>query len=555
MTDDVTSSRTPDSRSGTEGAPHAGAWIRIVKTVSLVVILISVLALVRLVPMETLVVQLSSRVDQLGAWGPVVFAVAYVVAAVLFIPGSALTLASGAVFGLWWGVATVSIASTTAAAVSFLIGRYAARNAVQRWAAQSPKFTAIDGAIGQGGWKIIGMLRLSPAMPFSLGNYLFGLTSIRFWPYVVTSWLAMLPGTLMYVYVGHAGRAGLSAAVGAGGGRSAGQWTMMVVGLLATVAVTVYVTRIARRAIKEQTDLASGTHQTAGEERQPTAPASGGLTATMTFAAAALMLASGAAYGHFHPQLLAGVFGPPRVELTEAYREHPGEPMVDHSLFSTVLRKYVSEEGGWVDYEGLSGDHAGLDAYIASLADAPFDRFGRDAKLALLINAYNAFTLRLILDHYPVESIKNIPSNERWDAVRWNVGGRILSLNQIEHQEIRPNFREPRVHFALVCAAVGCPPLRHEAYVAKRLEEQLTEQSRYAHEHDRWFQYEPETNVLWLTSLYSWYSSDFDQVSESVGQFAAGYSQLLKTSLENGGRPKVKFLDYDWSLNSKENLR
>lgn len=301
MTMAITAPRTPDSRNSTERIPHRGPWIRIVKTVSVVAILISVLLLVRLVPMETLVVQLSSQVDRLGAWGPVVFAVVYVVAAVLFVPGSALTVASGAVFGLWWGVATVSVASTMAAAVSFLIARYAARDAVQRWAADSPKFRAVDGAIGQGGWKIIGMLRLSPAMPFSLGNYLFGLTSIRFWPYVVTSWLAMMPGTFLYVYLGYAGREGLSAATGAGAGRSAGQWTMMVVGLLATVAVTVYVTRLARRAIKEQTEMASGPHEITQEESHPTGPSSSGVAPTLTLAAVALVMASGATYVHLHP--------------------------------------------------------------------------------------------------------------------------------------------------------------------------------------------------------------------------------------------------------------
>jgi hypothetical protein len=95
---------------------------------------------------------------------------------------------------------------------------------------------------------------------------------------------------------------------------------------------------------------------------------------------------------------------------------------------------------------------------------------GRNEKLALLINAYNAFTLKLIVERLPVQSILDIPAAERWDAVRWKVGGQVWSLKQIEHEQIRPKFTEPRVHFALVCAAVGCPPLRNEAYDASRLD-------------------------------------------------------------------------------------
>ena len=120
---------------------------------------------------------------------------------------------------------------------------------------------------------------------------------------------------------------------------------------------------------------------------------------------------------------------------------------------------------------------------------APIDELGRDERLALLINAYNAFTLRLILDHYPVASITDIPADQRWDAVRWRLAGETYSLNQIEHELVRPNFREPRIHFALVCAAVGCPPLRTEAYTGELLEEQLEGQTRYSHAHDRWLRY------------------------------------------------------------------
>ncbi|GAB4107915.1 MAG: VTT domain-containing protein [Phycisphaeraceae bacterium] len=521
---------------------------------SLIVLVVSLIVLARLLPVDLLIDRLTRWVEQMGAWGQVIYGAVYVLAAVLFVPGSALTLAAGAIFGLFWGTITVSLASTTAAALSFLIARYLARDMVRRWAEQSPKFGAIDRAIGAGGWKIIALLRLSPAVPFSLGNYLFGLTSIRFWPYVITSWLAMLPGTLMYVYIGYAGRAGLDAAAGASQEKSPGQWALLIIGLLATVAVTVYVTRIARNAIRQQTDLEQASPQSEHEEEMPQANhAKSGITGTLVLAVVALAFAGAAGYGYTNKHRIAGLFGPPRTELKESYQPKPNGPKFDHSRFDAVLNKYVSPEGGWVDYAGLAKDQNNLNAYIESLATAPIDDLGRNERLALLINAYNAFTLRLILDHYPVRSIKDIPAAQRWDAKRWNLGGQTVSLNEIEHEWIRPNFVEPRIHFALVCAAVGCPPLRHEAYTGSNLEEQLEDQAVYTHTHERWFRYDPENHQLWLTSLYDWYGDDFKQVVGSAVAFAARYSQELKAELDAGHLPKVHFLDYDWSLNSKDN--
>jgi hypothetical protein len=187
------------------------------------------------------------------------------------------------------------------------------------------------------------------------------------------------------------------------------------------------------------------------------------------------------------------------------------------------------------------------------VANAPFADLGRDQKLALLINAYNAFTLGLILEHYPIESILNIPDSQRWDEVRWQVGGNVWSLSQIEHQQLRPKFREPRVHFTLVCAAVGCPPLRNEAYEAKRIDQQLEDQTRFVHNHPTWFRFEPGETAVHLTSLYRWYGSDFEQVAGSVLAYASCYSPGLKQALDGGMTPDLRWLDYDWKLNGIHN--
>lgn len=541
----------PQATGLVRGTSAMASGLRWVRLASLLIIGASLIALIRLLPADHLVAMLSSTVEQLGAWGPVLFGAAYVLAAVLFVPGSALTLAAGALFGLWWGTVTVSLASTTAAGVAFLIGRYLARDSVRRWADQSPKFTAIDAAIGERGWKIIALLRLSPAVPFSLGNYLYGLTAIRFWPYVITSWLAMLPGTIMYIYLGYAGRAGIAAAATGTTTRSPGQWALLVIGLLATIVVTVYVTRIARKAIKEHTVMNkdSSSSSESSQAHQQTA-AERGRVVTVVSVVFALALAGCTGYAYANRSLIAGLFGPPAVTLAEKYKDKPVGPAFDHSTFDALLKKHV-DGAGFVDYKGLKKDADQLDKYIASLAKAPIDEMGRDQRLALLINSYNAFTLRLILDHYPIKSIKDIPAEKRWDDKRWNIGWHVWSLNQIEQEQIRPNFKEPRIHFALVCAAVGCPPLRNEAYRADRLEEQLQAQAVYVHRHDRWFQFDPKTNALKLTSLYNWYGGDFAQVAGSVVKYTARYSPALKKALDAGHTPKVQFLDYDWSMNSK----
>ena len=510
-------------------------WPRWVRIASIATIVISLVLVTRLLPIEQLVQMLSSRVDGWGVYGPILFGAVYVVAAVCFVPGSALTLAAGAVFGLWLGTLTVSVASTTAAALSFLIGRYAARDRVRHLAARNRRFQMIDRAIGAGGWKVVGLLRLSPVVPFSAGNYLFGLTPVRFWPYVLTSWIAMLPGTFMFVYLGYAGRVSLGSK---SEGRTPAQWSMLAVGLIATLVVTVYVTRLARRLMKEQ---AGASDQDEPRDNAKEHLSRRGWVSSAVLLTLAILLAGGTACAYRDRSILSRLFGPPSVTLAEAYGEKPDGPTFDHAPFDALVAKYV-DDAGLVDYKGLSTEAPTLDRYIGGLATAPVDKFGRNERLAFLLNAYNAFTLRLILDHQPVKSIMDIPADKRWDAKRWNISGQVYSLNQIEHELIRPNFKEPRVHFALVCAAMGCPPLRNQAYTGAHVSDQLDAQAQYVHTHDRWFKLDADKKVVYLTSLYDWYGGDFAQVAGSVVQFAARYSPALKQQLDVGVKSKVVFL-------------
>lgn len=220
-----------------------GAW----KWVAIGVGVVAILAATRLLPLREWMVRLEALVQGMGPAGMVLYGAVYVAAVVLFVPGIVLTLGAGFLFGLGWGIVVVSIASTIAAALAFLIARYLARGAVERLARKSPKFAAIDRAIGKEGWKVVALLRLSPLVPFSLSNYLYGLTSVRFAPYLATSWAAMLPATLLYVYLGAAGRT-----IGEKTPRSPWEWALLGAGLAATAAVTVLLTRLARKELAKE---------------------------------------------------------------------------------------------------------------------------------------------------------------------------------------------------------------------------------------------------------------------------------------------------------------
>ena len=188
-------------------------------------------------------------IQALGPWGPVMFALLYVLATVLFLPGSILTLGAGVVFGVLKGAILVSISATLGATAAFFVGRYLARGWVSKQIEGNATFKAIDEAVAHGGWKIVGLTRLSPVFPFNLLNYAFGVTRVSPRDYILASWIGMMPGTLMYVYIGSL--AGSLATLGAAQrARTTVEWALYVVGLLATVTVTVYVTRIARAALR-----------------------------------------------------------------------------------------------------------------------------------------------------------------------------------------------------------------------------------------------------------------------------------------------------------------
>lgn len=278
------------------------------RRVSLLTIAAAAFLLLRALPADRLFAALQAWVGELGFWGPAIFAVAYALAATLFLPASALTLIAGAVFGLGAGVLTAWAGAVSAAALSFLIGRYFARARVERLARRNPKFGAVDKALGEEGWKIVALLRLSPVFPFNVQNYLYGVSSIRFRSCLPASAIFMLPGTFLYVYIGFLG----GQAAAAGEGVDAAKLALQAAGLAATALVTLRVGKVASRAVGKYAAAGEKPEAGGGERTEP-ASARGAAAA----AAFALLLSALALYVWWNREALHDWFPAPAAELRE----------------------------------------------------------------------------------------------------------------------------------------------------------------------------------------------------------------------------------------------
>lgn len=247
----------PTEAPASPAEPPTPRWKTALKVIAGLAVLAGILYLGRLgggyVP------EFRQWVEGVGFWGPAVFVLGYAVATVAFLPGSLLTLAAGATFGIVEGTLWAFAGATVGSSASFLIARYAARGAVERRMAGNARMAAIDRAVAAEGRRIVFLLRLVPVIPFNALNYGLGLTKVAFRDYLVAC-LGMLPGTLLYVYSGKVAGDVAELASGAPVSRGGGYWALIGLGLAATIAVTVIVTRTARRALAEATaspDLAS----------------------------------------------------------------------------------------------------------------------------------------------------------------------------------------------------------------------------------------------------------------------------------------------------------
>lgn len=212
------------------------------------IVLQMVVLMLKYLHFQDVFADLIAWIGSLGVWGGFIFISIYIMATILFIPGLLLTLGAGFLFGVVWGSVYVSVGSTLGAVAAFLIGRYLARGWVEKQMTKNDKFQAIDGAVAAEGWKFVGLCRLSPLFPFNLLNYVFGVTNVSLRDYFLASWVGMLPATVMYVYLGS-----LVKDFTAIGRQSQpvtlGEWVLRGVGFLATVAVTIYGTAVAKKAL------------------------------------------------------------------------------------------------------------------------------------------------------------------------------------------------------------------------------------------------------------------------------------------------------------------
>ncbi|ASJ76101.1 TVP38/TMEM64 family protein [Granulosicoccus antarcticus] len=214
------------------------------KWVIVAVVLIGVTAAWFLLPAKEWLDSFSSWIKELGPLGWLLFGLVYIVGTIVLAPGSVFSIAAGLTFGAW-GYPLVVVSATIGAAIAFIIARHLARDRVRKKVDNSPKFAAIDNAVSEDGWKIVALMRLSPAVPFNLQNYFFGVTDVSFWHYVAATFVGILPGTALYVYLGAIG----SAAGGDSGGPA--KWVFFGVGLLATIVVVVLVTRKAKAKLDD----------------------------------------------------------------------------------------------------------------------------------------------------------------------------------------------------------------------------------------------------------------------------------------------------------------
>ncbi len=227
-----------------------------------------------------------------------------------------------------------------------------------------------------------------------------------------------------------------------------------------------------------------------------------------------------------------------------------GKGSFDHAALDRLLAKHVTPAGR-VRYAALAADRAELRGYLERVAVCDVGQLSRDDALAFLINAYNAYTLELILEHYPVASIRKLPGiDDPWKLPFCKVGGETVTLNFLEHDLLRARelFDEPRIHFAVNCASVGCPILRAGAYTGAAIEKQLDEAVRHCLADPRFFA--PKGGEIGVTSILAWYGKDFTRKHESVATFLLPYvTGEARKLLEEKGDAVLTYLDYDWGLN------
>ncbi len=272
--------------------------------------------------------------------------------------------------------------------------------------------------------------------------------------------------------------------------------------------------------------------------------------------------------------VLSIFIGPKEASFTFSLEAEEAKPFDhSHSIYDSLLKKYV--KNGRVDYKGFKASAEEFNAYLrnlGSVSESDYSKWSREEKLAFWINAYNAFTIKAAIDNYPIKAsvFSFYPKNSIrqidgiWDKIQFQAVGRNVTLEEIEHEILRKQFNEPRIHFTIVCASLGCPDLLNQAYKANIINEQLESAAiEFINNIQKGVRIDPADNVVKISKIFKWFGEDFIEGSENtelfndrdakdraVLNFLANHlkSDKQKAFLESN-QFKISYLDYDWSLN------
>ena len=259
---------------------------------------------------------------------------------------------------------------------------------------------------------------------------------------------------------------------------------------------------------------------------------------------------------------------------TPAASTEAAEPF-DYGDYAQALKQV--DDQGLVNYAALKNDPVCLHDYMQAIAELPqaiYEGWSENDRAAFWINAYNGLTLKAIIDHYPIKatalgklkhpenSIRQIPGV--WKTLKFKVLGKQLTLDAIEHKILRPQFKMPEVHMALVCAAMSCPPLRNEPFIGEKLEEQFLDQAKKFLADEKRFKIDQKKNIVYLSEIFNWFGGDFEEKflpksgfgnhgkkEKASLNYIAGHLDESRTNYLKNGKYKIKSLDYDWTLNEK----
>ena len=405
------------------------------------------------------VARLKQWIEGYGALAPAIYVAGYILATVFFVPGLAVTVLGGVAFGPLWGTVYVWIGATIGLGLAFLVARYAVRSTVERWVQASPRLAKMDGQVAENGWRIVMLTRLVPIFPFNLQNYAYGITRIGFWPYLITSSICILPGTAAFTF--------------AGGALSDGRGDVKrTLAYLAIAGVLLVLISLIPRWIQRRSKLAGDLLKTA---------------------------------------VIAALLG---VALPAHAPAYAGEDDAYARLLKAHVRPGVVSgiKLALVDYRAVKADPAYAQA-LNALAESRPDALTSDAeRIAFWVNAYNLAAIKAVLDQYPTKSIKDGGSllSPIWKKKVATVGGTPYSLDDIEHGILRKAFKEPRVHFAIVCASLSCPDLRAEPYDAARLDAQLDQQAAaFLSNATKGLKPGADGKSARASSIFKWFAGDF----------------------------------------------